>query len=368
MKLATRKKIFYLLLAAFIVLLPIVIAHSLGYTINLSSRSLEQRGGIFIKSTIASISIFLDNEFQKETSIFSGGALLTEIRPGIHLLRLEKENYRPWSKTVTVEKAAVTEIRNVILIPSPVMTATATRDEIISLGLATTTSARKIRLDKKNNLVEDRVLNGRATTTVLTPGVNSFAYIDGAIFFITEAGFAAKLNSNGMIETLGRPGFFLSDKIPAQFFISPRSELAILDAGGGLFIIESETNELKPLAGGAKAISFDTEGEKLILKKENSIEILWLQDNEYQPFQKKGLIEQIITLQEPILDARWYYYDDAHIVMLTKDGVYFTEIDGRGGRNTGELISERIDELVTAADYPRSIYLRRNKLWKKIEL
>lgn len=368
MRLATRKKFFYLLLAAFIVLSPVVVAYSLGYTFNLSSRSLEQRGGIFIKSGLARISIFLNNKFQKETSLFSGGALLTEVKPGTHLLRLEKENYRPWSKTVTVEKAAVTEIRNVVLIPLSFAMATATRDEIMSLDLATSTSSRKIRLDKKNNLVEDRTLNNRATTTVLAPGVNSFAEIGGTIFFITETGFAAKLDETETIETLGRPGFFILPEIKAQFFISPRRELTILDAAGGLFRLETENNELRPLAGSVKAISFDAEGEKLILKKENSIEIVWLRDNEYQPFQKKGSIEQIMTLQEPILDAQWYFDDDAHIIIRTKDGVYFTEIDGRGGRNTGELIGERIDELLTGPKNPNTIYIRKGKLWKKIEL
>ena len=78
----TRKKFFYLLFAAFIVLAPVIIAYSLGYTINFSTWSLEQRGGIFIKSKIARISIFLNNEFQKETSLFSGGALLPRYNPG----------------------------------------------------------------------------------------------------------------------------------------------------------------------------------------------------------------------------------------------------------------------------------------------
>lgn len=368
MRLKTRKKFFYLLLAAFIVLVPMVIAYSLGYTINFSTGSLEQRGGIFIKSKIARISIFLNNEFQKETSFFSGGALLIEIPPGTHLLRLEKENYHPWSKTIAVEQAAVTEIRNAILIPSPMITATATRDEITILTTATSTHSRKLRIDKKKNLVEDHMLNGRATTTILAPSINSFADVKGTIFFISETGFAAKLNETGAIETLGRPGFFLSPKIPAQFFISPLGEITVLDASGGLFILEDGNNELKPLAGGIKTIFFDTDGEKLLIRKEQSIEIMWRQNNEYQPFQKKGTVEQIIALQEPLLDARWYYEDDAHIIILTRDGIYFTEIDGRGGRNTVELISEKTDEILTSSGNPDTIFFRKEKLWKKLEL
>ena len=364
----TRKKFFYLLFAAFIVLAPVIIAYSLGYTINFSTWSLEQRGGIFIKSKIARISIFLNNEFQKETSLFSGGALLTEIQSGTHLLRLEKENYRPWSKTVAVEPAAVTEIRNVILIPSPILTATATRDEIATLAATTSASSRKLRLDKEKNLVEDHMLNNRATATILAKQVNSFADLSGAIFFITEPGFAAKLTETGTIETLGRPGFFISPKIRAQFFISPRGELAILDATGGLFILEEGNNELKPLSGSVKTISFDAEGEKLILKKEQSIEIIWLQDNEYQPFQKRGTTEQIIALQEPILEAKWYHEDDTHIIIRTKDGIYLTEIDGRGGRNTAELVSYKTDELLTSPDATNIIYFRKEKTWNRIEL
>lgn len=357
-----------MLLTAFIVLSPLVIAYSLGYTINFSTRTIEQRGGIFIKSKIPRISLFLNNEFRKETSFFSGGALLTEIPPGTHLLRLEKENYHSWSKTITVEQARVTEIRNILLAPLRLATATATRDEIALLTPATSTPSRTLRLDKKKKLVEDHVVNNRATTTILAPSVNSFANIKGMIFFIGETGFAAKIGENGITETLGRPGFFLSRDTPAQFFLSPRKELAILDAGGGLFILGEGTNETKPLDGGVKEIAFDTEGEKLLIVKERSIEIAWRADNEYQPFQKKGTLEQILALQTSFLNASWHFEDDAHIIIRTNDGIYLTEIDGRGGRNTVELFSGKTSEILTSLGAPNTIYFRKENTWHRIEL
>ena len=132
----TRRKLFYALALIFLVGLPILISFSLGYTFNLTSRSVEKSGGIFIKSRTSRLSIFLNNNFIKETSLISGGAILTRIYKGTYLLRIEKAGYRPWSKAVIVEPEVVTELRNILLVTHPLAVATTTQKEI-SAFLAT---------------------------------------------------------------------------------------------------------------------------------------------------------------------------------------------------------------------------------------
>jgi hypothetical protein len=102
--------------------------------------------------------------------------------------------------------------------------------------------------------------------------------------------------------------------------------------------------------------------------KDHNIDVLWLEDNNYQPFDKKGARSTILSLEEPILEAHWIYLDNAHVVVRTKDGIFLTEVEERGGRNTVELVTGKTDELKTLPDEPKAVFYRREKTWSRIEL
>ena len=284
----TRRKLFYALALIFLVGLPILISFSLGYTFNLTSRSVEKSGGIFIKSRTSRLSIFLNNNFIKETSLISGGAILTRIYKGTYLLRIEKAGYRPWSKAVIVEPEVVTELRNILLVTHPLAVATTTQKEI-SAFLATSTPRWEVTLDKKRNLVE------KGSKRIISSAINSYEILNNKILVINESGFLSVFDpSTGLLETIGRPGFYLSKNM-AKFAQSPDGEIAILDSSGGIYLWNGEDN-IHPVDGGAKAIYFDEDGEKMLMVKENDIEILWMKDNPFQPFLKKFFQETILLL------------------------------------------------------------------------
>src|SRR3989344_4285060 len=96
--LRARRKKFFLLIILFAALSPILIIYSLGYTFDFAKGSWEKTGGIFLKSKIPRLSLFLNGKFEKETSFLSGGVLLTKIKPGNYLIRLEKKSQQPWAK------------------------------------------------------------------------------------------------------------------------------------------------------------------------------------------------------------------------------------------------------------------------------
>ena len=361
MRKKSRRKLFYLLLALFLIVSPLLIAYSLGYNFDFFKGRVGKTGGIFIKSKTAGISIFINGTFEKETSLFSGGALLTDIAPQTYLLRLEKEAYQPWSKAVAVEPSIVTEIRNILLLPRPVTYATSTAKEI-ALFLEKNPPA-KLLIDKKDNLIRPE----GAAKKILASNVNSFAEFEEYILFVDKNGFLAKMDpATNKIETLGRPGFYLN-KNKMTFVKSAGGAIAILDSSGGLFLLESD-NKVSALKGGVKKISFDGGGHKLLLTKEQSVEILRLQDNPEQPFQKKGAFEEILKLDSPINEASWFYADNAHIAIRTDAGIFFTEVDGRGGRNTAELVSDKINELLTSEKIPDAVFFRKGKIWFKIKI
>lgn len=374
MKRKTRRKLFLLLVLAFAAISPLLITYSLGYRINFSHGSLEKTGGIFIKSKTPRLSLFLNGVFTKETSLLSGGALLTKIKPDSYLLRLEKKGYQPWSKTVKVEEGTITELRGLLLFPEKITKATSTKEEIELLEQTLKrekdnptkilVSGIKVELNKKGELVTKE-----SPPFLLTSQVHSFEVMDDKIIFVDKNGFLAWLNPpEKKIEIIGRPGFYLKEKT-FKFIKSERGMIAIIDSMGGVFLLDDATSTILTIDGGVKNISFDENGEKLLLVKENSLSILWLIDNNFQPFQKKGAKEEILKSSSINMEeAKWFYDDNLHIVIRTRDGIFITELDGRGGRNTTELISGRTDKIFTSPQIPAVIFFQKGKGWYKIEI
>lgn len=357
----TRKLLFYFFIFLFVVIAPVLTAFSLGYTFNIQTATVEKTGGIFVKSKLPRLSIFLDGVFQKETALLSGGALLTELMPRTYLLRIEKETYQPWFKTVAVQETLVNEFRNVVLVPraDSIAYATSTKEEITRLAPAVPVPL--YTLDKKNNLVDRR-------GSVVAGNIHTFFTAENTLYFIDQNGFFARKSQTAeAIEILGRPGFYLA-KGTFAFTASPQGDLSILDPSGGLFFVSTSEPSLRVVSGGVKQARFDKSGEKILVVKENEIFLHWIKDNTYQPFQKAGSEESILKLDTPILDAAWFFETNAHAAIRTAEGVFFTEIDGRGGRNTSEIISGKTDELFSSPEIPNAIFYRKNKTWFKIEL
>ena len=339
-----------------------LVAYSLGYTLNLSTATFESTGGIFIKSQTPRLAVFLDGAFVKETGFITGSTLLTDVAPGVHLIRLEKPDFRPWSKTIAVGPTAVTELRSVVLVPYRLAIATSTAAELAAIR-ATSTAPQTFAIDKAGNLVAGRGIQAKK----IAENVHSFAAIDNAVFFVGQNGFLARYASDSQeLATIGRPGFFL-DKEPLRF-VAGAGIFAIIDSTGGLFLYDEASRVVTPVTSEVREVAFDTEEEKLLIAKEQGIEILWLKDNTYQPFQPKGMIEAIVTETTPIREAHWYYGTDAHAVYRTRQGVFLTETDTRGGGNTVQLLDSPGDELIPSPAFPNAIFYKKGKTVFKIEL
>lgn len=355
-----RKAIFYLLILAFALVAPILIAYSYGYRFDFVRGTLVETGGIFVKSRTPRLSIFLNSEFIKETSFLPGGALLPEMKPGTYLLRIEKDGYNPWSKSVEVRPSIVTELRNIVLIPRPVVSATPTKAEIAAITAP--------ELKNSFTLSKNSIIQKTSTTTrIIASNVYSFEVFDNLIYFVDNNGFVARHDLNsGSTDTIGRPGFYM-DKKPVEFVKSPAGDIAIIDPADGLFILDS-ANTISFIEKGVKEITFDSDGEKALVRYDAQTKILWLGSNSNQPFEKRGAIDTILSIDAPIMDAQWFYEDDAHVVVQTKEGIFFIEIDGRGGRSTIELVSGKTDGLKTLPEMPDKIFYKLGKAWFKIDL
>ena len=357
-----RRRLFYLLVGIFLILSPLLVAYSLGYTFRLSKRTLQQVGGIFLKSDTSGISVFLNNQFVKETSFLPGGALLPNLAPGAHLLRVEKSGYQSWSKTISVEPFLVSEFRDILLVPQPVSAATATPQERILLA-EPVSPPKPVGLDSEGNLFL------RGTEEILATNVQAYGIAEkGEVFFMDKNGFLAQIETGtGAIRVLGRPGFYLEGNRPLKFVVSPLGDIAVLDSSGGGYLFHKGGGFIT-VGGDIRNFSFDSEGKKLLAIRERDASVVWVEKNANQPFQAVGTIEPLVRFKSLIRDMAWFFGDDAHAVMRTSEGLFLTEADGRGGRNTVQLIEGPVEAMRTLTKFPNAVFFLQEKVWRKIEL
>lgn len=85
---------------------------------NITDCPIQKTGAIFIETTPRSVEFTLDGLAYKDTSsIIESGTLLKNLTVGNHLLRIQKNGYRPWEKMLAVSPGRVTEALGVILVP-----------------------------------------------------------------------------------------------------------------------------------------------------------------------------------------------------------------------------------------------------------
>lgn len=96
----------------FFLVSPLLIFYSLGYRYNFDKKIIEKNGAFFIKSYPRSASIYIDNKKTK----YKTPAQVTNIKPGIHLVEIKKDDLTTWRKQLTVQAGETTFIEDVALL------------------------------------------------------------------------------------------------------------------------------------------------------------------------------------------------------------------------------------------------------------
>ncbi|MBI1971281.1 MAG: PEGA domain-containing protein [Candidatus Wildermuthbacteria bacterium] len=122
-----RGVLFTTLTILFLLLAPTIILYSQGYRFDWETKKLFQTGGLYIKATPSRADISVDGILTGKTDALFGSALLGDLLPKTYRIRIEKEGYTSWEKTLEIKETLVTEAEHIILFPrrtgfSPVAT------------------------------------------------------------------------------------------------------------------------------------------------------------------------------------------------------------------------------------------------------
>jgi hypothetical protein len=113
-----RKRLFYSLVAIFLLLGTGVIAYAEGWRIDFTTWHLEKVGEIFIRSYPDSATITINKKpFKNQSGFLSRGNLIPDLLPGTYDLLLAAPGYLPWHEKATVETSLVTQFKYTVLVP-----------------------------------------------------------------------------------------------------------------------------------------------------------------------------------------------------------------------------------------------------------
>lgn len=112
-----RRLLFWICAIIFTVVAIPLILYAFGWRFVWEDGAFARTGGLFVASFPSTeTKIFVDGKLRKETSLLSRSLFLGQLGPGSHQVRVTRDGYHEWNKTIFVEPELVTELK-AILVP-----------------------------------------------------------------------------------------------------------------------------------------------------------------------------------------------------------------------------------------------------------
>ncbi len=110
-----RTLLFIISIIMFTLAAPAVVFYSQGYRFDFQEKTIVQTGAFYFKVLPHNSEIFINGKVVKETSGLTGSALIDNLLPKTHEVKIEKEGYYSWQKNLEVKEKQVTEAKNIVL-------------------------------------------------------------------------------------------------------------------------------------------------------------------------------------------------------------------------------------------------------------
>lgn len=111
----TKRITFYSAIVIFAVLSYFVSLYAQGYRYDFSKKIFVRTGAIYIQAN-TDADVFLNNKLIGHTTFLGNSYLIKNLLPGLHDVRLSKNNFSQWQKKILVEEGLVNEFSRVLLV------------------------------------------------------------------------------------------------------------------------------------------------------------------------------------------------------------------------------------------------------------
>jgi len=111
----TRTILFVLLVILFLVLAPLITFYSWGYRFDWESKKITATGAFYFKVLPKSSQIYLNGKLAKKTDFFFGSAYLENLLPKKYQIKIQKDGFHPWEKSLEIKEREITRLENIVL-------------------------------------------------------------------------------------------------------------------------------------------------------------------------------------------------------------------------------------------------------------
>lgn len=123
--LSKNRRLVYLLFfsAVFVICVPLFILYAKGYRFDINKAfQISETGGLYINTDQSGISIYVNGEIVRKTSIIQKSVFVQSLKPGTYQVSVSKDAFQTWNKTLKVFPEIVTEARSFSLKKEPTLT------------------------------------------------------------------------------------------------------------------------------------------------------------------------------------------------------------------------------------------------------
>ena len=315
-----RRIILFGTILFFIIVAPIALLYSYGYSFDWQNKKVVLTGGFYFESLPKKADVYLNDKLKQKTPVF-----IKRLLPKEYQVKIIKDGYHSWQKNLRIESKLVTAAKNILLIPlNPEL-------RIVNEALPIDFSLEEfVQTEKSNN-----------------------------VFYIQEPSYVLYKTDkeNSFQEQISLTPLPINHQY--QIFTSVNEQIAVLDENKQLFLLNPEIKTFQLINQNVQGLQFSNDN-KLLYFTPSEIWVYYLnRENNKQ--------ELITRLSQKIKQVIWYNKTNEHIIFSVGQNIKITELDGRNGRNTNDLIELNFNQMAYSEEN-KLLYLTKDKQLLSISL
>lgn len=404
-----RLILFLSCLLIFALAAPIFVLYSQGYRFDFQKKSLVRTGGIFLKASPRQSNVYLDGKPAKKTDFFFGSILIENLLPKEYKIRVEKEGYFPWEKTLQVKEKEVTEAKFISLIPSikndfEILTQNVQKfwpsPNGKKLMLLEKEGAWSLKLYDIEKNLKSLVLNERDISSkgaeflnlewladaeinlniaIQEQEKNYSLKLDRAVPVISEIEVPAIPSNILSLKKINKDEIYYLDKSGFVFKNDPNSKInsvpfplkpeteyqleifdnfVFLKEAGNLYLIR---DSFEKILDNVDRIIMSPNKKNLAISANSEIWIFFLKDSSENPIRKAG--EKIFLLRFSQKIENLFWFNNAYLIFNIGFNIKIAEIDNRDRINIADLTQFPDPEMFWDRTNKKLYILSQNKLF-----
>ncbi len=351
MNIRYRRLVYLSFIFIFLIITPVVILYTAGYRYNFQKHKIQKTGILILKSDPVGASIYLNGELREEKT----QARIANLLPDDYNIKIEKENFYPWQKTLPVQSRLTTFAENITLFEKNLLAGVVeASSELFSLS---PDKIKIIYLDKKETGDEVWLFNFKNLKKNLIYRISKDSgeiadlewSNDSLKILITLEPVGSAGSKKYVMLNPGTDEVSVYQKLPDFYFTFKGVPTNIVDASrlpdlalssgysGAVAVLDKKTKNLQVIMPATEDVLLETKADRAVWSADNR-KLLYTADFEVWIYDFNTSKQTFISrYSQEIKQLDWV--NENYIALLLGNTIKIIELDERDQRNVVDIIA-----------------------------